>query len=88
MTTTAIGVSGAVVCPSASAISPCTCRASSIDPNGLYVDCAKLGLSDSNMSTILNVFLYTKGVSPVIELDASYNNLTGPNLPINRDSVD
>ena len=71
-----IGVRCAVVCPSASSISPCTCGSTSIDPNGLYLNCAKLGLSDSQMSSILDVFLNSNRASPLVELTGSYNNLT------------
>ena len=75
--TSMFGVSlAAVVCPSASAISPCKCVASSIDLKGLLINCAKLGLSDSKMSTILNVLINSKGISPVVALDASSNSLT------------
>ena len=74
--TSMIGVHGAVICPSASSISPCTCSASSIDPNGLYLNCRGSGLSDSAMSSILDVLLNSNGTSPVVRLDASYNNLT------------
>ena len=75
MTTTAIGVNGDVVCPPTTS-HPCDCRESSNYPNGLYVGCAYLSLSDAAMSKILNVFLYTKGVSPVVELNAYGNSLT------------
>ena len=74
--TTMIGVSSAVVCPSASSISPCTCSASSIDPNGLFLNCANWGLSDSKMNSILNVLTNSKGISPLVALDASSNSLT------------
>ena len=73
--TSMIGVRCAVVCPSASSISPCTCGSTSIDPNGLYLNCAKLGLSDSQMSSILDVLLNSNGTSPLVHLDASSNNL-------------
>ena len=70
-----IGVRCAVVCPSASSISPCTCGSTSIDPNGLYLNCFYLGLSDSQMSSILDVLLNSNGTSPLVELTGSYNNL-------------
>ena len=73
--TSMIGVRCAVVCPSASSISPCTCGSTSIDPNGLYLNCAKLGLSDSQMSSILDVLLNSNGTSPLVKIDASSNNL-------------
>ena len=70
-----IGVSGAVICPSASSISPCKCSASSIDPNGLFINCFDFGLSDSQMSSILDVLLNSNGTSPLVHLSGSYNNL-------------
>ena len=74
--TSMIGVRGAVVCPSASSISPCTCSAAYFDPNGLNLDCFNLGLSDSAMSSILDVFFNSNEISPLVQLYAPRNNLT------------
>ena len=72
-----MGVSyGAVVCPPASAISPCTCAGSFYNANGFSLNCASLRLSDSQLSTILNVIINSNGISPLVELDASSNELT------------
>ena len=73
----------AVVCPSATDISPCICRASVIDPNGIAINCTSAGLNDLQMSSILNAFLLP-GVSPVIELEAVGNRLTKVPLPISK----
>jgi hypothetical protein len=64
-----------VVCPSTSVILPCSCSASTINPIGLAIDCASAGLSDSEMSYVLNAFL-SPDISPVIELEALGNQLT------------
>ena len=59
-------------CPQSAAISPCKCSKSM---NGININCKNQSLSDSQLSTILNVFL-SPGISPVTQLDASYNKLT------------
>ena len=75
MLTTTIDVSrGGVVCPSASSISPCTCH--TYDPDSVKLHCFNLGLSDSQMSKILNNFLNPNRTSPLVHLYAYNNNLT------------
>ena len=43
---------------------------------GLTVNCAYSKLDDWQLSNILDVFLFSPNVSPVIELYASHNSLT------------
>lgn len=69
-----------IVCPQLSSISPCTCSQyfggySPLINNGIKIDCTEKNLIDSQMSSVLSACL-AKGLSPVQEISASFNQLT------------
>ena len=69
-------VEGAVVCPSAADYAPCECSEYIYQPGTVFLGCSSKQLTDSRASDILDVFLTTPGVSPLVYLDLQYNQLT------------
>ena len=73
-TTTQSPISG---CPPSESISPCLCSlVTSGSLNGLSIDCNSQNLTDSQLSTVLNVFLSPQYISPVFQIMAVQNQLT------------
>ena len=69
-----IAESRAFVCPPAATIAPCTCS-SYLWGTGVELNCYNQGLTDSQLSSKLNLFLST-GISPLLSLNAASNGLT------------
>ena len=69
-------VEGAVVCPSAADYAPCECSEYSYQPGTIFLGCSSKQLTDSRASEILDAFLTTPGVSPLVYLDLQYSQLT------------
>ena len=65
---------GNPVCPSADAISPCSCKGNYLG-DGVQLDCQSKELTDTQLSNILDAFLPC-GISPLVSLSANINNLT------------
>ena len=69
----------ALICPKSTSITPCSCLSYDTNNNSTRIDCYNKTLNDLKLSSILNAFLAT-GLSPVIYINASYNQLnTIPN---------
>jgi len=67
-----------VGCPPSASISPCTCLSYQFNASttSLELNCNSLNLTDSQLSNVLNVFLYPQYISPVVSIYASQNKLT------------
>jgi len=68
-------VNAAVVCPSASAIAPCSCVDSG-DGITSALNCVSVNLNDATASSILNTFLTTAGASALSVVSMKTNQLT------------
>ena len=67
----------AFVCPLNATIAPCSCSFAKSIGTGVALDCYNKGLTDAQMSNILNAFLSsTAGISPLTKLNAQNNSLT------------
>ena len=71
-----VQVKAAVICPPDDAIAPCNCAESSYYPGNIYLDCYYSNLNDSQTGEILDGYLTTSGVSPLVYLNLQYNRLT------------
>ena len=63
-----------VICPPTNVISPCTC--SEYTTNTTTLNCYSHGLIDSQASDILDAYLSSPGVSPVVVLTLAFNFLS------------
>lgn len=58
----------ALICPNSSSISPCVCKNNVNFNNSISVECSSKRLNDSEISRILDIFLLTPGLSPVVDI--------------------
>ena len=74
----AVAVDAVIVCPPAAAYSPCECieNNSAERPGTIALDCLFKSLVDSKISEILDAFLTTPGISPLVRLELGGNQLT------------
>ena len=64
-----------IVCPNFADFAPCYCVDNG-DGQSIYLDCSNQNLNDTATSPILNSFLLSPGVDPVVEMNLSDNQIT------------
>ena len=64
------------ICPPPETYAPCYCGPTTMEYGTLILECSRCNLTDSEVSDILDAFLSTPGVSPLLILNLSGNQLT------------
>ena len=64
------------ICPPPEAYAPCYCGYTSLEPNAIALTCDSFNLTDSEVSDILDTFLSTPDISPLVLLSLRNNQLT------------
>ena len=70
-----MGVKAQIVCPDRTAIAPCNCNDGG-DSKSVELECFGHDLTDAQMSSILETYISTPGVSPLAYLMLRANQLT------------
>jgi hypothetical protein len=65
----------AVVCPPTAVYEPCSCSEST-STGAIKLNCFNKNLGDAQVNELLDAFLATPGVSPLLNLDLTTNKLT------------